>query len=56
MALSGTLRAQLYDVTPHDAETAALVSGIVACVALLACFVPAMRAARVDPVDALRTQ
>ena len=54
MALSGTLRAQLYEVTPYDAATALLVTGIVALVALLACFVPAMRAARVDPVGALR--
>jgi putative ABC transport system permease protein len=54
MALSGTLRAQLYEVTPHDGATAVLVTGIVALVALAACFVPALRAASVDPVRALR--
>jgi putative ABC transport system permease protein len=54
IALSGLLRAQLYEVSPHDAATAAIVSGMVAVVALLACLVPARRAARVDPVTALR--
>jgi predicted permease len=55
MALSGVLRAQLYDVTPHDATTAILVSSAVTLVVLLACYLPAMRAARLDPVTALRT-
>jgi hypothetical protein len=55
IALSGAIRAQLYDVTPHDAATAAVVSGIVAVVAFLACAVPGTRAARVDPIAALRT-
>jgi predicted permease len=55
MAASAAIRAQLYEVTPHDAGTATVVSGIVALVALLACAVPGVRAARVDPVTALRT-
>jgi putative ABC transport system permease protein len=56
IALSGVLRAQLYEVTPYDAVTALIVSGIVALVALLACLVPAARAAAVNPVEALRAQ
>jgi putative ABC transport system permease protein len=54
IALSGWLRAQLYEVSPHDIMTVVVVSGIVAFVAVLACAIPSVRAARVDPVTALR--
>jgi predicted permease len=56
IALSGTLRAQLYDVSPWDVPTVAAVCGVVALVALAACLVPAARAARLDPVTALRAE
>ena len=55
MALTGALRAQLYGVTPYDAPTALAVTALVGLVAFLACVVPAARAARVDPITALRS-
>jgi putative ABC transport system permease protein len=44
----------LYDVKPDDPATFLAVSIILAAAALLACSLPARRAARVDPIVALR--
>ncbi len=44
----------LYGVTPHDAASFLVVPFVIALVAALACVVPARRAARVDPLRALR--
>jgi len=54
LSLTRFLTAQLYEITPTDPTTLIGVSLILAAVALLACWVPARRAATVDPLIALR--
>jgi predicted permease len=56
MAVTRLLRGLLYGVTPLDGLTIASVVLLVAGVALIAVGVPAWRAARVDPVTALRAE
>jgi ABC-type antimicrobial peptide transport system permease subunit len=48
------LAAMFFGVEPEDATVYAGVAGLLSVVALLACVVPARRAARLDPMVALR--
>ena len=48
------LSAFLYGIRPHDTATFVAVPIVIVAVAALACLVPARRAAKVDPLTALR--
>jgi predicted permease len=54
LALSNALGVLLYGVTPHDPLVLATVALVLLVTGAFACAVPAMRAARVAPVEALR--
>ena len=56
VSLGRVLRGMLYEVAPADPKTLAVVSGIVALVSLVACHIPARRAAAVDPTESLRQE
>jgi predicted permease len=53
-SLTHLMAGLLYDVKANDLATFAAVSATLAATAILACSVPALKAARVDPIVALR--
>lgn len=56
MALTRLMSGLLFGAEATDSVTLAVFSLLLVAVALLACFIPARRATRVDPVTALRAE
>ena len=56
LVLTSALRSQLYGISSRDPLTYVLVVIVVSAVALLAAALPARRAARLDPLQALRAE
>lgn len=56
LVLTRFLSSMLFQIRPVDFPTYALVTVCLTCVALLACYIPARRATRVDPVTAMRCE
>lgn len=54
LALTQTMSSQLFGVNPTDPLTFSAVIALLVVTALLACYIPARRATRVDPMIALR--
>jgi putative ABC transport system permease protein len=55
VALSRAVRGLLFETAPGDPAGLLIAGGVVFLSALVACWIPAHRAARIDPVAALRT-
>ena len=54
LATTGVLRSLLYDVAPSDPLTLSAIVVLLVAAVVVASWIPARRAAAVDPVDALR--
>jgi putative ABC transport system permease protein len=54
VGLTRFLSSLLFNISPTDPLTFALISILLGGVALLACYLPARRATRIDPLSAMR--
>jgi predicted permease len=51
---AGVMRGLLFGIAPHDPTTFVVVSVAMATIGILACWIPALRAARIDPAITMR--
>ena len=56
LLLSRLIQGLLFGVAPHDPVTLAAVALLMGAVGVTACWIPAARAARIDPGVAIRAQ
>ena len=56
VALTRLMESLLFGVSPRDFTTFSFVPGIVLALILVGCYIPARRATRLDPLDALREE
>jgi ABC-type antimicrobial peptide transport system permease subunit len=56
IALTGMMKTLLFEVQPTDPVTFVGVSLVLALAALIACYLPARKALKVDPLMALRRE
>jgi ABC-type antimicrobial peptide transport system permease subunit len=51
----GVISGLLFGVAPHDTTTLVGVAFIMAAIGIVACWIPALRAARIDPAITMRS-
>ena len=56
LATAGVLRQLLFGLEPHDPATIAVAIALLSAMAVLAGYLPARRATRIDPIVALRSE
>ena len=56
LGVSRLLRSQRFGTSPLDPTTLLVIVAVLTCVAIVACAMPARRAARLDPMQALRSE
>src|SRR5262249_45705675 len=54
LAIGRYISSMLFEVSPHDAGVFAIATAVPAAVSILACWIPARRAAGVNPLAAIR--
>jgi putative ABC transport system permease protein len=56
VAAARVLTSMLFETSPHDPVTLAAITVLLAAIALLACLLPAYRATKINPIEALRSE